>query len=181
MPVILSGNDVSTFSDGARSTPTAEDQQFPGYQQGIWTPNFICYVGSDIDTTKSGTTSVPAGFTATWCRVGNLVTFGGYIKLDGQGTLVGEVALTGHPYPVDTSYYSGSVSYWSLATAIGNVGITLEDGRNYALFRSLASAAQSMAQPNYGSDFNDGSQIIFTMSYLTTDTTWQPINGATIS
>ena len=157
-----------------------------GYQTGEWIPNFVSLSSGEINTDETGTTSSSGDYKAKWSRIGNIVTFGGYIKLDGRGNLTGSVALTGMPYMADDGYYSGSVSYWSLNRAITAAGITITglasgSGGNYCLMRSLTTEATSMGQSQYGSDYTNGNAVIFTLTYMTNDTTWQPINGATVS
>ena len=203
MPVILSGNDVSTFSNGARSAPVAENQQFPGYQQGT----FLATVESEFGGSKWIENGVIVGTNAypqssfTWWRIGQVVTVNVFFRATTAGNADNEIfMIKGYPYLSKESdpsnYYQNFAGVWapnfiSPASAYPTIFAgTINLPKQHASNKEYYTGESSLL---YFSDIDTPSstvldkhiqangQIAFTISYLTDDTTWQPINGALIS
>ena len=146
-----------------------------GYQQGLWTPYFD---GS------SGSPSIDYGVQhGEFSRVGNLVTITCRIDVatmfsNGGGSVV----VRGLPYASSASnqaralgacYASGWVSSFNPTTSL------ITKGQAEFYLNYLNSSNESGGTPV--SAFSSGLNLFTTVSYLTDDTTWTPINGATVS
>jgi hypothetical protein len=146
-----------------------------------------------------------------WTRVGNLVNFGGTLRLTNKGSGGGEVWIGGMPYTVPSMVANGPVPYgqgrstMTLGTISG--GLTNSVNGNILLCGMTSNSAtidgETDAQRNirltswriglYDVDSHavtnlDRTQISntfyvssFSGSCFTDDTTWTPINGATVS
>ena len=187
--VILQGNDsissdqTFTFPDtGGEVATIPAGGSAVGYQQGTWTPAFSLSNGA----TGTSTTASPLSTPAKWVRVGNQVTISAWVELTSLGNLSGNPGITGAPYPADTGYYSGTVSYWLFKNNTISAGITITGQVAYIdphvlLIRQITAANTSMGQPTYGTGVDVGTQLIFTITYCTDNTTWSPSNGAVVS
>lgn len=184
MPVNLSGSSISTFSNGARSVPVDEDQQFPGYQQGSWEPRF-----GDKENVLGVTDFTPqTGSAPTWSRVGNRVTAEAFIKVTDMTGLssLSEIYLPEcAPYPADTGYYSGFVSYVTgIQSGIINLSLNITGfspatmPADTIIFRASTGLNSSFLK---GENMLVNTAFIFSITYLTDNTDWSPKNGATIS
>ena len=141
-----------------------------GYQQGLWTPKWVKGVAPDSYVSTFG----------KWSRTGNLVFIAGRIQGSGGSVNSDAVQLGDLPYkqiPVTgegcvTIGYPGGLfgdpnyPFWAL----------LADGKTYIQFYS------NSGNTLIGSNVTATSKTLhFSCSYLTDDTTFVPINGATIS
>jgi hypothetical protein len=168
---------ITNTGGGGDATPGVR------YQSGTWTPAFS---GSQGDTGTS-VTDVMSSTPATWTRVGNQVTVAGWIALTQVGNLTGNACLKGVPYPADNGYYSGSVQFWQIASPASDMGLTItgnfpeSTSSSVALFRAVASAEATMQQPTFVNEINSGSNVIFTLTYFTDDTSFSPATGSNIS
>jgi len=181
MPVNLSGSNISTFSNGARSAPTDKNQQFPGYQQGIWTASFANASIPQTETT----------FQPDWYRIGQWVTVNARVQWTGLNTSE-TIRVVGLPYPNVVDFTTGSNYVGACMTQNQSGGITGVNGPAnnivaYAIdpgitfyWGSGSDGFQNVLFNNFSTTDSDN-QIIFSVTYKTDDTDWQPLNGATIS
>ena len=102
MAIELNGNDVSTFSAGARSAPTDKAQNFVGYQHGTWLADVKGSTGVSVwieDGVPNGTNAEPWS-SFTWNRIGQTVSisvcFGA--KVVGGASDTSLLVMTNLPY-----------------------------------------------------------------------------------
>jgi len=176
MTTIISGNTPSTIGNDTTINGDITAANLPtqgsivGYQQGLWIP-----------TCSSGTCGPDIG-PHYWWRIGNAVTVKGNIKNFSDLTSSSVVEILGLPYPLDltfTGFYNtarlNQIDYTSGAATIcyltsnGGVSFSIQTPNTGSL--SLKHSALNTTN----------SAIAFTMNLLTDDTTWTPINGATVS
>ena len=178
--VQLQGNDTITtdqtftFPDaGGELVTVPAGGQVVGYQQGIWTPVFGDGV---VNTYTDGENH--------WSRIGNTVTVMGRMGFNDQRVI--DIAVFGRPYDPIPNTGGGSGTSPEFC---GSVMTQYFSSSNVPISMYMSSLSINMyASTNNGpyprlkySQFpTSNSQFIFTLIYLTGDTTWQPINGATI-
>ena len=170
MSIQLKGSDDSVFTSDvlAPNIPTIPGGQFAGYQQGLWTP-----------TASAGTIETAQG---RWWRIGNNVTIQGQVvKLSDRSSAAINVA--GIPYAsIDFSAqvgYVGSVmaQFSSGSRTIAYLNTASERVQFYASSETVGGNWSGAAYNQLGTN----NEFRFQLSYLTDDTTFVPINGATIS
>ena len=141
------------------------------YQQGVWTP--------------SASRGTVTGTDCAWTRIGNSVTLYGVITNFTDATTT-PLGLGGTPYPfapvtqgrtigtamyvegqLETNAPYSQIVYGIADNALGFYACT--NGGTFARmeYANIASLA--------------GFQMYITATYITDDTTWTPINGATVS
>lgn len=195
MAISLSGNSKSTFSDeiavakNLGTGGTAGEAQIVGYQQGVWTPT----LSAGTPGTSSFTPNVNNANTGVFVRVGNLITFTG--NLTGTwsaGTASGAMSIGGLPYansstPVNGAY--GALSFGYIAGFAGSANMTIAGGiislnqTNATIYmRRIADLTGESHLPvaNVGGGANAINTHFFG-AYITNNTDWTPINGATVS
>jgi len=157
-----------------------------GYQQGVWTP---AWKNLD-DGTGNPTTTFQTGW---WVRVGNLVTAQFVITTEDLNGLSSYACLHDFPYAAAPSLPGASttsqqsivnISYYNKLinpTSAGWTGVTgyvltgESKARFYGLMDDGSQTALSYSKMQANSSWRGQA------SYLTDDTTWAPINGATVS
>ena len=176
------GDNISTTGDltaGCTTTGTSGssgEAKVVGYQQGSWTP---------VPTQGSCAIS-----TAMWSRVGNLVTLQANLTAFTDTSTASNIEVEGIPYDRDSNMFPiGACRVSFLNYGEGNTIICNLTAQNRVRFQASrpsigGTAATSPLDVQY-TNFITASQantaISLTISYLTDDTTWAPINGATIS
>ena len=187
--VILQGND-SILTD---QTFTFNDQggKLVPYQQGDWTPIFV----SDNTNNLSGV-SAYSNQEGVFSRVGNSVSFNMFITTAGSWNVANglletdAVQIGGFPYAISTklqlTYPSCAVAWWDLEVSglTGNPTAYMFNRNSTPRIQiGIPSPDTSMVSGvSYGNSVwaaENGFQISGT--YITDDTTWTPINGATLS
>ncbi|QIN96649.1 hypothetical protein [Synechococcus phage S-N03] len=166
--VILQGNDSITTDQ----TFTFNDQggKLVPYQQGVWTP-----------TVSQGTHNGPVD-RQSWARIGNTVMLSGYVT-DLTDTSSAVIAVESIPYSASI-VVSGSASSSRVATTAGGVTLCYVRGGIDDQIQFLCtadSASNAWVQPRYSDTTAGNNSIYFSITYRTDDTTWTPINGATVS
>lgn len=139
-----------------------------GYQQGFWTP--FASVGNITSAT------------GWWTRIGNRIELECSVTGFSNTFDTGPIEIGGAPYARLSSFSSAGscrtrfVNFSNYLT----VGIT---NTNFCRFYSVDSGdvATALSYSSMVTASKDQAQFMFSYSYLTYDTTWQPINGATIS
>ena len=217
------GNYVNATGDtmtGPLVVPTVTAQDITtggntvvGYQQGLWSPTLNSR-GSSSSTPYFvvGDATYNDQFNGGWwTRVGNLVSFGGTLRLTNKGSGDGEVWIGGMPYTVPSLVANGPIPYGQgrSTMTLGTIGAGLTNSVNGNIFicgmtsNSATISGETDAQLNirltswriglYDVDSHvvtnlERTQISnsfyvssFSGSYITEDTTWTPINGATVS
>lgn len=132
-----------------------------GYQQGVWTPTS----GGGLNHSNT-----------SWSRIGNLVSINGTLTGQNSGGS-GGIDLEGIPYPAAINQTIGSCMSQKMNNPPDSVYISASNSQ----LRFYQSSANAWYQTIF-QDFNQSSSSIYYFaSYLTDDTTWVPINGATLS
>ena len=176
--IILQGNDtittdqVFTFPDtgGEIATKAAGTPPAVGYQQGAWVP--------DLDFNYS----VSGAF--VWWRIGNVVSLQGQVGNFSNRTDTRTIKVYGLPYPSDASVANTNVGVCQTkntsipATAVWMLGT--DSPQSMAFYKSGDGNAANWAPIKF-SETTASTVISWAVSYLTDDTTWTPINGATVS
>ena len=141
-----------------------------GYQQGDW----IATLTRGVNNSNN----IPI-----WTRVGNTVTL--YSRIGPSVTADGSaIVITGFPYVPIQNYarnqsFAGSVMVSHTNTNIAWSAFIGTEGTGNLTFYA-ASTSTGYLQLTYN-NISTGVNIISVVSYLTDDTTWTPINGATVS
>ena len=170
--IIVQGNDTITtdqtftFPDTGGELATAPaGGSAVGYQQGVWTP-----------TVNAGTITSSLN---SWERIGNQVTVRARIKsfttLSASGIFV-----QGKPYLTAANTAAlGS----AMVTQFNNAATaSYAEGTNIEFFQCSTGGNNPWRPQQYADRWNDANSAIwFQVTYLTDDTTWTPINGATVS
>jgi hypothetical protein len=181
MSIQLNGNADSSFSDDLVVTGNVTAANLPaqgsivGYQQGIWTP-----------TLSHGSVSTAV---CTWSRIGNAVTLAANLTAFSDTTTAAQIEITGIPYPRDNQFVIGSIRTSCLNFGEGssphatlNVGDIIKVGVSTPSIGG--TAAPTAGYVNYGNFISAqaaNTQLVFRITYYTENTTWTPINGATVS
>ncbi|WVQ00144.1 hypothetical protein [Synechococcus phage MA10] len=135
-----------------------------GYQQGIWTP----------------TTNLGAAETIihnSWSRIGNKVTIQAQLgSFNNSASSV--IIVNGFPYP-QSGDALGSVmtSKFDNGPDASHIG----ESSGLTFFKNGTSKNSNWTQLQYVNRLDANSTVWFSISYITDDTTWTPINGATVS
>ena len=138
----------------------------PMYQQGVWTP-----------TTNLGAAEVINN--ASWERIGNLVKI--QASLASFNNSASSVIGVGNwPYqPSAESLGSVMCSKFDNAATASFIGVG--SSALISFFRNSTSKNDNWRQVLYSDRLDANSTIWFAISYRTDDTTWTPLNGATVS
>ena len=169
------GNNLILANDGTTTIPGGTNRpQIVGYQHGLWTP-----------APTEGSIKAIVTERNTWSRIGNTVMLCGFVQEFTDRSSSG-IRVIGAPY--DTSFtMSGSASSSYIATANGGITLcyitynTNVSPRSEINFLTTSKTkADAWIGPKY-SQVNNTNAIYFAVTYLTDDTTWAPINGATIT
>ena len=208
--VILQGNDTITsdqtftFPDtGGEVATIPAGGSAVGYQSGLWSPDFKGEGGNSWWILNG----VPNGNAAetwssfTWNRIGQTVTLSATlgVKVLGVPSDTDELVLTNIPYKsalgnqlgpntyrpfvetcMTSSFSKATTTYTSISAVVNNMGAAsgIYSGEMvYFLWNNLNLAVV----PVQANQIAVSGQIYFTLQYLTDDTTWTPINGATVS
>ena len=139
----------------------------PVYQQGLWTPS--CELG----------TLEYANVNTVWSRVGNLVTLTSQLY-SFTSTSADTINIIDLPYNAPSAAVAGSCFY-----QFGKAGystVYVSDSNTFAggiiqLYNTSASAWDAFKYSNSTGNFT----LYVQATYLTDDTTFVPINGATVS
>ena len=145
------------------------------YQQGVWTPT----------PSQGAITSVET----SWVRIGNQVTVSANLRGFTNTTSSSIIEITGIPYARNVLFAVGTLRAACLNFGEGSFAqMTLNSGDNLRVGISTPSIGSTPA-PTAGyigytsfiSAQQANTQLVFTIVYQTDDTTFVPINGATIS
>ena len=178
------GNTTNTGNGG-----TAGQGQVVGYQKGVWTP----YAMAANDKALSGISAYEQQ-AGSWVRIGDLLALQWWIySSDSSWSYINGTTkdtafeIGGLPYAVSTTspftYNSGTIGFLK----------NTEQGKQFRCYTMSSGDAPrirfacSNGTPNkdtgasYERIFGDiGSAIQGAITYISNDTTWTPINGATI-
>ena len=186
MSSIITGNQPNSFNGDttvngdivANNIPT--QGSLVAYQQGIWTPQIKGVSSSNTATNYS--TQV-----GNFYRIGNAVNIGFTMNLaNADGISTTEALVVGN-FPYISANLEGG-SYWSSSSIHANALSV----KSIIYVNILISNNSTKSNPiYYGTDNGDYGQLIYNelgigslignIQYLTDDTTWTPINGATVS
>ena len=164
----------NTTNDG--SGGSSGSAQVVGYQQGSWTPDPTvgdCTVG-----------------TAMWSRVGNLVLIQANLTAFTNTSSGSTLELTGLPYNRDPNMFPTAAcrsSYLNfgednnIICCIVNTNRIRFQASRPSVGGTPAPGVQVLQFSNFITANQADTGIAFTLSYLTSNTDWTPINGATVS
>ncbi|WVQ00148.1 hypothetical protein [Synechococcus phage MA10] len=156
---------INTTGDLTANSLTLPTAPVVGYQQGSWTPT--CDRGSLTDVAAN----------CIWMRIGNQVTVYGLVRnLTDRSS--NAVAIEGLPYPAPNAGVSAGRAFYIGATA--GFETTYVSSSNIQFYKSDSGSSFAVGAMEY-SDTTDNFDIYFGATYLTDDTTWTPINNATVS
>ena len=174
MSIQLKGSDDSVYSNDIVAPNIPTQGQIVGYQQGVWIP-----------TPSLGSITT---FETSWVRIGNQVTVSANLRGFTDTTSNSVIALTGIPYARNFLFTVGAIRTAYLNFGEGSyVQVTLNSGDALRVGKSTPSLGGTSAlvgeYVNYISFISaqqSSTQLVFTITYITDDTTWTPINGATV-
>ena len=158
---------ITMYPDGTTSL-SGVGGKVVGYQQGVWVPSLT--VGTA--TTTSG----------TWIRVGNHITIDAAVTGFSDSTSASAVEVGSLPYLRVTAFSSSNacrtryINFDNYVTAAVN-------SNSYVRFYSIntGDVARTLAYADVVTGDKNNAQFMFSASYLTDDTTWVPLNGATVT
>ena len=167
------GNNLILAADGTTTIPGGTNRpQIVGYQQGVWTPTII-FAGSNTGLTEENE--------GIWERVGDMVHLYGKTQITIKGSVSGAFHIESAPYntyrTINTSSLAaaGSVAYMANAPSITYFpGIIINEEAKLILYKLNGS---QLTADNVDNNWS----IRFSIIYRTDDTTWAPINGATLT
>jgi hypothetical protein len=141
----------------------------PMYQQGLWTP-----------TVSSGTITTAQGH---WTRIGNRITVDFSIKGFSDTTSSNIISVNGVPYGREASVAAvGSLRVkWINVQTLPITLTAIINNASSLFFYGSVDAGDLEAITHTRIVSTESAQINGSLSYLTDDTTWTPINGATVS
>lgn len=149
-----------------------------GHQQGTWT----CVLSGSA----SGTTTITSG-QYIWARVGNQVFIDFNIS-GGNKTTSGDITLEGLPYAASSvcNQYTGFIGDRqgiNYGTGYDDIYVRINGGAgNTSEIQVMQKGANQHGQMNNGGGSLSSTFVVRGhISYRTSDTTWTPINGATVS
>ena len=174
--IIVQGNDTITtdqtftFPDTGGELATAPaGGSAVGYQQGTWTA-----------TASAGTVN---GAKLFWYRIGNAVHINGDVA-DFSDTSSEIATIEGLPYTNSQEQSYGMCTGNRAYAGGGNNPLTMcyspKNTTRIQFYGGSKDTSTGGTTAKYG-DLQAGAVIHFSVTYLTDDTTWTPINGATVS
>ena len=167
MSIQLKGNDDSVFTSDVLAPNIPTQGQIVGHQQGLWTP-----------VAFGGTTTTYTNQIGNWSRSGQTV----YAQVDYMVSGLGNGStstIAGLPY-IASQNCAGSLGYFeNLATNVVMLLIRTDGGQSYIATGGLAQAEK--VGPSVINNIGNNTRIMASITYITDDTTWTPINGATVS
>jgi hypothetical protein len=163
MSIQLQGNSDSVFSNDVVAPNLPTQGQIVGYQQGIWTP-----------VSKVGASSLKG----RWTRVGDFITL--HFVVEYESTTGGTTEeISGFPYvglSTGDEKTDRGTGFCAYTTFSGGAGCLMKASSLDAwTFRSLPTGENLSFSQCSGKAFRG------TFFFTTDDTTWTPINGATLS
>ncbi|QIN96931.1 hypothetical protein [Synechococcus phage S-H34] len=153
----------ATYSGNIAAANLPTNGSIVGYQQGTWTPD--CSVSGSVAAVAKG----------YWTRVGNQVTVVWRLQFSTLGGNGSSLGVSGFPY--------------SNGLDIHVPGVIRESTNTGAIYTCQINAAQDEGVMNSYEGGTLGSvrtlrtdeQYDGCIAYITNDTTWTPLNGATVS
>lgn len=160
------GTIATTSTDDTGTGGSSGSAKVVGYQQGSWTP-----------ATDKGSVT-PA--LAIWARVGNMVTVSADVSSFTSTDATG-INIIGLPYNVPSSQAAGSCLYINCKAGYDTVFVT-DDSTTKGLLQFYATSnGGSWDQLKYSNIVSGAMACKFVATYRTDDTTWAPVNSATVS
>ena len=182
MTIQLRGSDDSVYSNDIVAPNLPTQGQIAGYQQGVWTPEL-----ASSDNTSVYTFDTQEGI---WSRIGSMVTVHFYIQLASKTVSGGGVqVVVGVPYELISDDSGGRLFHGSVARANSwtqtfmpsACSMQIYSGRTCVTLRSNNNTDNTAYVSIGPGRSSDGALIGGSITYQTDDTTWTPINGATLS
>jgi cytoskeletal protein CcmA (bactofilin family) len=136
---------------------TGAANKLDDYEEGTWTPAW------------SATTSTVAVQSATYTKIGNLVTVHAFITNISPATSADQQTLTGLPFVAtpNSTYGTGNIVYTGDAVTEG-IGMLVATGSQYFYFHYLdGTSSNSLTRGNWYSIKPSGLALLFSASYRT--------------
>jgi len=182
MTIQLRGSDDSVYSNDIVAPNLPTQGQIVGYQQGLWTPELA---SSDDTSVYTFTTQY-----GRWSRIGSMVTVHFYVQLASKTVSGGGVqVVVGMPYGLISADAGETVFNGSIARADNfTEGYTpsacsmqIYSGRTCVTLRTN-NTTDTTSYLAVGPGRSSATAVVGgSITYETDDTTWVPINGATLS
>ena len=189
-------------ADGTTSVPSGGS--IVGYQSGFWKPSIDTNQGANTWLVNGAPSSSMANWTATWSRIAQHVTLEWYLTFSGAGNAADTVQLHDLPYklaaptgdwPANSLFqvhtgasYSGGINLTQfnqfvsyMYTNADGSSISGTDPNGAVIFQLGQDDASGNTSSVLGNMITATSLLIGNITYITDDTTWTPINGATVS
>ena len=144
-----------------------------GYQQGTWNPQ-VGEGGLDYEA-------------AVWTRVGNQVTVWAQLYNFTETSSNNSINILNCPYKATVAVAAGSAfyAYGDVSDDAGGFTTTfISDSDSVpgnTFIQLYAAGSGTFRVMDYANIRQSSFNLYLTASYITADTTWQPINGATVS
>ena len=145
------------LSGGAYIGGTGAANKLDDYEEGAWTPAW------------SATTSTVAVQSATYTKIGNLVTVHAFITNISPATSADQQTLTGLPFVAtpNSTYGTGNIVYSGDAVTEG-IGMLVATGSQYFYFHYLdGTSSNSLTRGNWNSIKSSGLALLFSATYRT--------------
>ena len=138
------------------------------YQEGFWTPS--CDIGT-LNYTNANT---------AWTRIGNLVTVKGQV-FSFTGTTADTINIINLPYNAPSGQAAGCCLYQFGKAGYSTVYVVNSTGFVGGVLQFYSTSASNWDAFKYSNIQSSEFYVYFQATYTTDDTTFVPINGATIS
>ena len=198
------GDPNLTLNPDGTTSLLVDKSQVVGYQSGFWKPSIDTNQGANTWLVNGAASTSMSNWTATWSRIGQHVTLEWYLTFAGAGTVADTVQLHNLPYKlaaptadwpanslfvvhtgasysggIDLTQFNQFVSY--MYTNADGSSISGTDPNGAVIFQLGQDDASGNTSSVLGNMITDSSLLIGNITYTTDDTTWTPINGATVS
>jgi len=172
---------ITMYPDGTTSL-SGVGGKVAGYQQGLWTPTFA--QGSNNNLAATNYTNR----TGNWWRIGNQVTVAMTLSMGSSAGISDTAAglqIIDFPYKLKIQpYYYGSSSSvhannWTDSSVVFVNILAIENSTRSNLYYATSTKTGIYGDVSYA--VIGTGNIIGQITYLTDDTTFVPINGATVT
>ena len=183
------GGDTMTGTLNAPAMNITSKGSVAGYQRGTWVP-YWSEAATGLNLFQNNDLTI---YGAEYVRTGDMVWVNCYIKNDesysydnGLGTST-EVGVSGLPFPTISTpspyggYFSAYVGYFlNFNGWTGGYSVSAYFSRASSTINLVYATVNGMTAVTAATAGSPNSTIMISGSYLTSDTTWTPGNGATV-
>ncbi|QIN96935.1 hypothetical protein [Synechococcus phage S-H34] len=159
---------ISTTGDLTANSLTLPTAPVVGYQQGVWIP-----------ASDQGTLNYVFANTR-WTRVGDMVTVWTLVDTF-SSSASSTINIISLPYNCPFGQAAGSCFYKNCKVGYDVVYVANSGTHNGGVLQFYQTSSASWDALKYSNITGAGFTVYLTATYFTDDTTWTPINGATVS